>query len=78
MMTFHFATQLAADKVEKTLTRAANKWNFWISALNMALKKKGKTPTDGIKDHKALLLLVPSPFKEMMWTIFPSCNSQGS
>lgn len=39
---------------------------------------KRENPTDGIKDHKALLLLVPSPFKEMMWTIFPSCNSQGS
>lgn len=73
---FHSATQLDADSDRlRGRNKGDNKWKV----LDFSFKydvNKGENPTDGIKDHKALLLLVPSPLKEMMWTVFPSCNSQ--
>lgn len=71
MMTFHLDTQLETDKAGKTQMEDVD-FSFKYGV------NKRENPADGIKDHKALLLLVPSPFKEMKWTIFPSCNSQGS
>lgn len=78
-MTFHFAAQLDAVKQEVALNGAGGwrgKARRQIEFLHFSFKygasqkMGGENPADGIKDHKALLLLVPSAFKEMMWTVF--------
>ncbi len=61
-MTFHFAAQLDTDN---NRLRRCNKGNSKWKVLDFSFKygvNKRENPTDGIKDHKALLLLVPEPF----------------
>lgn len=82
MLAFDFAAQLDAVKQEAALNGGGGWGLGWggeekhqIEFLHFSFKygasqKRGENPVDGIKDHKALLLLVPSAFKEMMWTIF--------
>lgn len=67
---FHSATQLETnDDRLREPNKGDNKWKSLDFSFKYDVDKR-ENPTDGIKDHKALLLLVPSPFKEMMWTVF--------
>ncbi len=61
MMMFHM--------LHRASFRRRNKGGNKCKVLDFSFKygvTKRENPTDGIKDPKALLLLVPSPFKEMM------------